>query len=89
LVGIKWRIHSIDCSGTFGNCSLLLEKNIIDCSSETVSLHSCLFEGDTLVRPYSLDSGAIQPSEGLGLPWHLKTWTNAWHKLQDLGIKPM
>ncbi len=79
----KWRVHSIDCSGTSGNCSLLLEKNVMDCSSQEFLSTPAYLKVTHLLDPIRWIQGRYSLPKESGLPWHSKTWTNAWHKLQD------
>lgn len=79
----KWRVHSIDCSGTSGNCSVLLEKNIMDCSSQEFTSTPAYMKVTHLLDPIRWIQGNYSLPKESGLPWHSKTWTTAWHKLQD------
>jgi hypothetical protein len=79
----KWRIHALDCSGTSGNCQLLLEKNVIDCSSQEFKSVPAYLKVSHLLDPTRWIQGKYSLPKESGLPWHSKTWTNAWHKLQD------
>lgn len=79
----KWRVHSIDCSGTSGHCKLLLEKNVMDCSSQEFQSTDAFMKVTHLLDPVRWIQGRYSLPKESGLPWHSKTWTNAWHKLQD------
>jgi hypothetical protein len=79
----KWRIHSIDCSGTSGICQVLLEKNIMDCSSQEFISTPAYLKVSHLLDPIRWIEGKYSLPKESGLPWHSKTWANAWHKLQD------
>ncbi len=79
----QWRVHSIDCSGTSGNCNLLLEKNVMDCSSQEFKSTPAYMKVSHLLDPVRWIQGRYSLPKESGLPWHSKTWTNAWHKLQD------
>lgn len=79
----KWRIHALDCSGTSGQCTVLLEKNVMDCSSQEFKTVPAYLKVSHLLDPVRWIQGKYSLPKESGLPWHSSTWTNAWHKLQD------
>jgi len=79
----KWRIKQIDISGTSGPCHLSLVPNV-DGSTETESKRQNAFMKVThLLDPIRWMKGKYSLPKQTGLPWHTKTWTSAWTKLQD------
>lgn len=79
----KWRINEIISTGTAGNCEVLLEKNIIDCSSQEFSRMPAYMKVTHLLDPIQWMRGKYSLPKESGLPWHSRTWAHAWHKLQD------
>jgi hypothetical protein len=81
----KWRITGIDISGTSGPCSLNLMKNIDTSGSiiEEKKVHPAYLKVTHLLDPVRWMKGRYSLPKEPGLPWHNKTWTNAWTKLQD------
>ena len=86
----KWRISGIDISGTSGPCTLQLVPNL-DLSGvpppfaapPTSITHPAYLKVTHLLDPIRWMKGLYSlPKEG-GLPWHGKTWSTAWAKLQD------
>lgn len=80
----KYRITSLDMSGTSGLCSVGLTPNL-DTSGEAVAtLHQPAFLKVThLLDPIRWMKGEYSLPKELGLPWHTRTWAAAWTKLQD------
>ena len=72
------RISKIDCSGTSGPCEILL----VDGSGNQKTVTSFM-KVTHLLDPVRWMRGTYSLPRVSGLPWHSKTWTNAWHKLQD------
>jgi hypothetical protein len=81
----KWRISSIDCSGTSGPCSVKLEQNT-DISNNFVPENNPAFLKVThLLDPLKWIQGDYTIPKEPGLPWHPKRWKTTWEKLQDPG----
>ena len=83
----KWRMISLDISGTSGPCTLQVVPNI-DNSGESVPLPPPLEQPAYLKVTHLLDpirwmKGRYSLPKHPGLPWHHKTWATAWNKLQD------
>ena len=79
----KWQINGIDISGTSGPCSLNLVL-IKDCSgTNTMKQHPAYLKVTHLLDPVRWMKGKYSLPKQNGLPWHNKTWTQAWTKLQD------
>lgn len=72
------RILSIDCSGAQGLCSIHVKNNDGDLSEKVAFL-----KVTHLLEPVKWMQGKYSLPKEAGLPWHNKTWTTAWHKLQD------
>lgn len=81
----KWRVAGIDISGTSGPCSLVLVKNIDEPGSpvDDQKVHPAYLKVTHLLDPVRWMKGRYSLPKERGLPWHNKTWTNAWTKLQD------
>jgi hypothetical protein len=80
----KWRIVGIDISGTSGPCSLKLVPNQ-DLSGDSSGgwQHNAYLKVTHLLDPVKWMKGKYSLPKQNGLPWHNKTWANAWTKLQD------
>ncbi len=72
-----WRITSIDCSGGYGPCSLTINENKVDRKI------NAYLKVTHLLDPIRWMQGRYSLPKEAGLPWHSKTWTAAWHKIQD------
>lgn len=71
---MPWRISSVDCSGGQGPCKLSLkDKGQINAYLKVTHL----------LDPIRWMQGHYSLPIEAGLPWHSKTWTAAWHKIQD------
>lgn len=81
----KWRIAGINISGTSGPCSLELVKNLDASGSSPAEqkIHPAYLKVTHLLDPIRWMKGRYSLPKEKGLPWHNKTWTNAWTKLQD------
>lgn len=71
---MPWRIAAVDCSGGQGVCKLSL-KDKGDIKAYLKVTH--------LLDPIRWMQGHYSLPIEAGLPWHSKTWTAAWHKIQD------
>jgi hypothetical protein len=74
---LPWMIDRIDCSGTQGPCQLVL-----GCKGEKRTIPAFL-KVTHLLDPVRWMQGHYSLPKEPGLPWHSKTWTAAWHKLQN------
>ena len=81
----KWRITGIDISGTSGPCFLKLVKNVdlSGCSPAEKKGQPAYLKVTHLLDPVRWMKGRYSLPKERGLPWHNKTWANAWNKLQD------
>lgn len=80
----KYRMTSLDISGTSGRCELGLTANIDTSGESTTSLHKTGFLKVThLLDPIRWMKGEYSLPKQTGLPWHSRTWSAAWTKLQD------
>jgi len=80
----KYRMVSLDISGTFGACEVeLIENN--DSSVEDISgvKRPAFLKVTHLLDPIRWMKGEYSIPQQAGLPGHSKTWTSAWTKLQD------
>ena len=71
---MPWRISSVDCSGGQGPCKISL-KDKTEVKAYLKVTH--------LLDPIRWMQGHYSLPNEAGLPWHSKTWTPAWHKIQD------
>ena len=82
----KYRIISLDISGTFGKCEMELIENK-DSSANDIpgsGIRCPAFLKVThLLDPIRWMKGEYSIPQQPGLPWHSKTWSSAWTKLQD------
>lgn len=81
----KWRIQALDISGTSGPCVVHVVPNA-DCSGEVPAAptpQSAFLKVTHLLDPIRWMRGNYSLPKHTGLPWHSKTWTTAWMKLQD------
>lgn len=80
----RWRLASLDISGTSGPCIVGLTANV-DCSAQTVPTEhrKAYLKVTHLLDPVRWMKGQYSLPKHSGLPWHSRTWTTAWHKLQD------
>ena len=81
----KWRIAGLNISGTSGPCSLTLTPNVDVSGGATAEkrTHSAFLKVTHLLDPVRWMKGKYSLPKESGLPWHNKTWANAWAKLQD------
>jgi len=77
----KYRISAIDISGTSGVCSVGLISNT-DVSGQPIQREAFL-KVTHLLDPIRWMKGEYSLPKRAGLPWHTKTWSAAWTKLQD------
>jgi len=83
----KWRIASLDISGTSGPCAVRLVPNV-DVSGGANPLQEqtrrdAYLKVTHLLDPIRWMKGAYSLPKHAGLPWHNKTWMTASQKLQD------
>ena len=80
----KYRITTLDISGTSGICSIGLSHNV-DLSGESEVSHetTAFLKVTHLLDPIRWMKGEYSLPRQTGLPWHSKTWSAAWTKLQD------
>lgn len=81
----KFRICGIDISGTSGPCCLHIVPNV-DPSKEHQAVPEKVggyLKVTHLLDPIRWMKGQYSLPRQSGLPWHSKTWTTAWSKLQD------
>jgi hypothetical protein len=71
-------LAAVDCSGGQGFCAVTLKKKDGTQTSERVFL-----KVTHLLDPVRWMQGRYSLPQEAGLPGHSKTWTSAWHKLQD------
>jgi hypothetical protein len=71
---MPWRISAVDCSGGQGICKLTLKDN---------GQINAYLKVTHLLDPIRWMQGHYSLPIEAGLPWHSKTWTAAWHKIQD------
>ena len=71
---LKERIVQLDSSGVQGVCSIELN---------TGETREAYMKVTHLLDPSKWMQGYYSLPKDAGLPWHNKTWTTAWHKLQD------
>jgi len=72
-----WQILSVDCSGNQGFCHIMLKEG------EAVTTKPAYLKVTHLLDPVRWMKGGYSLPKESGLPWHSKTWTAAWHKIQD------
>ena len=75
---LPWIIDTIDCSGSQGPCNLVLESK-----GEPQRTVPAFLKVTHLLDPIRWMQGHYSLPKEAGLPWHSKTWTAAWHKLQN------
>lgn len=80
----KYRIVSLDISGNFGKCDVKLVENK-DSSEDDISgvQRPAFLKVTHLLDPIRWMKGEYSIPQQAGLPWHSKTWSSAWTKLQD------
>ena len=71
------KLVAVDCSGTQGFCTVTLQRK-----GETLPARVFL-KVTHLLDPVRWMQGRYSIPQEAGLPGHSKTWTSAWHKLQD------
>ena len=71
------KLVAVDCSGTQGFCTVTLQRK-----DETIPARVFL-KVTHLLDPVRWMQGRYSIPQEAGLPGHSKTWTSAWHKLQD------
>jgi hypothetical protein len=74
---MPWKLQSIDCSGGQGVCKIVIKEGE---QSRTVNAYMKVTH---LLDPVRWMQGHYSLPIEAGLPWHSKTWTAAWHKIQD------
>lgn len=74
---MPWRINAIDCSGGQGVCKVSLKEG------EQLRTLNAYMKVTHLLDPIRWMQGHYSLPMEAGLPWHSKTWTAAWHKIQD------
>ena len=80
----KYRIVSLDISGTFGSCEVNLVENKDSSGADLPGTRRPAFLKVThLLDPIRWMKGEYSIPQQPGLPWHSKTWSSAWTKLQD------
>ena len=80
----KYRIVSLDISGTFGRCDVELVENTDSSVGDLSGTRRPAFLKVThLLDPIRWMKGEYSIPQQPGLPWHSKTWSSAWTKLQD------
>ena len=80
----KYRIASLDISGTFGSCEVGLVENTDASGSNSPGIRRPAFMKVThLLDPIRWMKGEYSIPQHTGLPGHSKTWASAWTKLQD------
>jgi len=81
----KWRVTSIDCSGTSGPCNVKLEENIDSSGSLATDTKSVYMKVTHLLDPIHWIQGKYGLPKNMGLPWHHRSWMSTCQKLQDPG----
>jgi hypothetical protein len=81
----KWRITSIDCSGTSGPCNVKLEENLDTSGSLVTDIKSVFMKVTHLLDPIHWIQGKYGLPKNMGLPWHHRSWMSTCQKLQDPG----
>lgn len=76
-LNMPWRISSVDCSGGQGPCKIILKDK------GTTREVKAYLKVTHLLDPIRWMQGHYSLPVEAGLPWHSKTWTAAWHKIQD------
>ena len=80
----KYRITTLDISGTSGTCHVGLSHNVDSSGESEISHETTAFLKVThLLDPIRWMKGEYSLPKHTGLPWHSKTWAAAWTKLQD------
>ncbi len=80
----KHRIVALDISGTSGKCELELIENTETATNDVSGARRSAFLKVThLLDPIRWMKGEYSIPPQSGLPWHSKTWSSAWTKLQD------
>ena len=72
------KLVAVDCSGGQGFCTVSLQKK-----DGTVEDARVFLKVTHLLDPVRWMQGRYSLPQEAGLPGHSKTWTSAWHKLQD------
>jgi hypothetical protein len=83
----KWRVQSIDCSGTAGACTVALSNNT-DLSNAVVETRPAFLKVTHLLDPIQWIHGCYSLPKENGLPWHNRVWSKTSktrQKLQDPG----
>ena len=81
----KWRITSIDCSGTSGPCNVKLEENKDTSGCLATDTKSVFMKVTHLLDPIHWIQGKYGLPKNMGLPWHHRSWMSTCQKLQDPG----
>ena len=71
-------LAAVDCSGGQGFCAVTLKKK-----DGTLVTDRVFLKVTHLLDPVRWMQGRYSLPQEAGLPGHSKTWTSAWHKLQD------
>ena len=79
----KYRVSTIDISGTSGLCSVGLTSNTPAAATTEEQRKQAYLKVTHLLDPIRWMKGEYSLPKQVGLPWHSKTWANAWTKLQD------
>jgi len=75
---LPYKLVSVDCSGRQGFCTVSLEMK----DGEVMESNAFL-KVTHLLDPVRWMQGRYSLPQDPGLPGHSKSWTTAWHKLQD------
>ena len=82
----KNRIISLDISGTFGKCEMELVENKDSSENDLPGSgirRPAFLKVTHLLDPIRWMKGDYSIPQQPGLPWHSKTWSSAWTKIQD------
>lgn len=79
----KYRIASLDISGTFGRCDVDLVENTDSPDHPPGIRRPAFLKVTHLLDPIRWMKGEYSIPQQPGLPWHSKTWASASTKLQD------
>ena len=72
------KLVAVDCSGGQGFCTIKLQKK-----DGTIEDARVFLKVTHLLDPVRWMQGRYSLPQEAGLPGHSKTWSSAWHKLQD------
>ena len=79
----KYRINGIDISGTSGTCVLDIVENVDGPATGQAIKRNAFLKVTHLLDPIRWMKGEYSLPKQTGLPWHTKTWSSAWTKIQD------